>query len=281
MTRTVKRRGAKLWKAILVLILAVLCAITLDSTFRLSAEEYDITFETLPPAFDGFKIVQISDIHGREFGDGNSRLLKKVAEASPDIIVITGDMADDKTDMSFAYPLLSGLMEIAPTYYITGNHEYDSADLDGLLEVIYQCGVTFLDNEYVMLERGGEKIALVGVSDPNGRADMLTPEELMDTVRENEGDCFTVVLNHRNNRLQRFAALGVNLVISGHAHGGIVRLPFTDGLIGPAREILPGYTNGIYTEGSTVMFVSRGLAGHPRFLNNPHLPIITLRSSAA
>ncbi len=281
MTRTVKRRGTKLWKVILVLILAVLCAITLDSTFRLSAEEYDIAFETLPPAFDGFKIVQISDIHGREFGDGNSRLLEKVAEASPDIIVITGDMADDKTDMSFAYPLLSGLMEIAPTYYVTGNHEYDSADLDGLLEVIYQCGVTFLDNEYVMLERGGEKIALVGVSDPNGRADMLTPEELMDIVRQNEGDCFTIVLNHRNNRLQRFAALGVDLVISGHAHGGIIRLPFTDGLIGPAREILPSYTNGIYTEGNTVMFVSRGLAGHPRFLNNPHLPIITLRSSAA
>ena len=281
MTNTKKQRPVKLWRILLVLILAVLCLITIDSSFRLSVENYDISFNSLPESFENFKIVQLSDIHGKSYGEDSADLLQKVADAVPDIIVITGDLADDKTDMSFAYPLLSGLMDIAPTYYITGNHEYDSADLDGLLEVIYSCGVTFLDNDYVMLERGGDKIALIGISDPNGRADMPTPEEVFEHVRDIEGDCFTVVLNHRNTRLQRFSDLGADLVLSGHAHGGIVRLPFTDGLIGPARELLPTYTDGIYSMGNTVMFVSRGLAGHLRFLNNPQIPVITLHSQAA
>jgi predicted MPP superfamily phosphohydrolase len=281
MTKTKKRRhtGAKL-----LLVLIVLTAIMLyDSNTRIATEEYDFHYKNLPAAFDGFRIVQLSDIHAAEYGDGNEKLIGAVKDAKPDIIVITGDMIDSDDQLGMIKPLVSALTDISPVYYVTGNHEWDSGGLNELFTALDELQVTVLRNDYVRLEMGNASIVLAGAEDPNGPADMMTPEELVTDIRAAEGDRLIVMLNHRNDRLDLYSSLNVELVLCGHAHGGIIRLPFTDGLIGPRREWLPKFTDGVYTKGDTSMLVSRGIGNHtgyPRFMNNPHIPVAVLHKTS-
>lgn len=257
---------------LLLILLIIMAVITADSTLRIVKREYETAFSDLPDGFDGYRIVQLSDIHGRKYED----YIRLTAEAEPDIIVITGDLIDSYTDMTFAEPLFNALTALAPVYYITGNHEYADAELYELTEIMDRCGVTFLKNGFTELSSNGDTIVLAGTDDPNGWADMETPPQLFARLRRDCGNVFTVVLNHRNDRLPLFAELGADLVLSGHAHGGIIRLPFTDGLIGPGMELFPEYTSGVYEMKDTVMVVSRGLAHHLRFLNNPEVTVIKL-----
>ena len=276
MSRRKKRRSGA-W--VILLVIVVIALLFIDSSVRIVTDEYEVSFDNLPEEFDGFRIVQISDLHARQFGKGNRRLVEAVLSADPDIIAVTGDLIDSDDQGDITRALLSALSPIAPTYYVSGNHEWDSGGVDELWRILDECGVTALRNQYVTIERRGASIVLAGAEDPGGPYDMETPEELVSSIRLLEGgDGFLAVLNHRNDRLDRYAALGVDLVLSGHAHGGLIRLPFTDGLIGPGRELLPDYTGGVYASGGTVMVVSRGFAGPVRFLNNPELAITVLRA---
>jgi predicted MPP superfamily phosphohydrolase len=179
-------------------------------------------------------------------------------------------------------PLVYKLVKIAPVYYVTGNHEWDAGWIKPLLDMLGEAGVTVLRNDYVRLSVGAASIILAGVDDPNGPADMKTPEALVAEIRAKEGDPFIVLLAHRNNYLDRFSALGINLVLCGHAHGGLIRIPFLGGLFGPSVEFFPKYTAGIYTQGDTTMLVSRGIGNGvpiPRFLNNPEVAVAVLKTS--
>lgn len=270
---------------IALLIIAALFALACrDSAENIDSAEYSLAFSSLPASFDSFRIVQISDLHAKEFGSGNSRLLEKTAAAQPDIIAVTGDIIDDKGQLDMARALFSGLAAIAPVYYVAGNHEWSCGELPALRKVLSECGVISLSNSYDVLYRGEEKIVIAGLEDPNGYADMLTPSEFMAQLQAWEGECFTVLLSHRNYTPEYYLPLGAELVLSGHAHGGIIRLPFTDGLINASRELFPSYTNGPYRLEDMILFVSRGLGSSvkvPRLFNRPHLPVITLRAQAS
>jgi predicted MPP superfamily phosphohydrolase len=277
--KMIKRRRHIGLKITLALILLV-AFLFYDSNARIAINEYPVFYDNLPAAFNGYRIVQLSDIHAAEFGKGNSGLIDAVQKANADIIVITGDLIDDDNQLGIVGPLIQELTAIAPVYYITGNHEWDSGGLRELLKLMDEKGVTVLRNAYEKLQIGGHSIVLAGIDDRNGPADMITPEAFISEIRDIEGDPFMIVLVHRNSYLQRYAALGIELVLCGHAHGGLVRLPFTEGLIGPAREWFPKHTGGIYADGGTKMVVSRGIGNHtgvPRFLNNPEVSVVILR----
>ncbi|MDR3277561.1 MAG: metallophosphoesterase [Oscillospiraceae bacterium] len=266
-----------------ILLLALLAAAALlyDGNTRIVTTEYEVFFNSLPAAFDGYRILELSDLHAAELGADNARLIAAVRDAKPDMIAVTGDMIDAPGQLPAVLPLMKTLTEIAPVYFVTGNHEWDSGEVRELLAALPEYGVTVLRNQCVTLERGGAEIVLLGLDDRNGPADMLRPPEVFARLRAQHGDAFVVTLVHRNDYLSALSELGCDLVVCGHAHGGIVRPPFTDGLIGPNREWFPTYTNGVYTEGGTTMVVSRGVGNHtgyPRFLNNPHLPVAVLRS---
>jgi predicted MPP superfamily phosphohydrolase len=259
----------------------LLSAVFFDGNTRIDAAEYTLSYVNLPRAFDGYRITSLSDVHAAQFGKDNRRLIAAVRKTRPDVIAITGDLIDSTNQLGVVDALIEGLTAIAPVYYVTGNHEWDSGDIKNLFSLLRRRGVAVLRNEYVVLTRGSDAIVLAGTDDPNGPADMMKPARLIESIRAKEGDKFLIVLEHRNNHLGLYASLGVDLIICGHAHGGIVRLPFTDGLVGPAREFLPSYTNGVYTSGGASMLVSRGIGNHtgyPRFLNNPHLPVAVLRA---
>ncbi|MDE6280251.1 MAG: metallophosphoesterase [Oscillospiraceae bacterium] len=246
----------------------------------------DAVLDGLPTGFDGYKIVHLSDLHGHEYGENSEKLLGLVREQKPDLIVVTGDLIDQGSQLQMIPALAKGLAAIAPTYYVTGNHEWGlgTGTVKELKNLLAQCGVTPLSNQYEVLERNGAQIVLAGADDPNGYADQTTPEELYARIENNAPGLFTLLLAHRNDRFEQYAAAGYDFVMSGHGHGGIVRLPFVGGLVGTNRQFFPKWTSGVYTLGDSTLFVSRGLGNNTvpfqgfRVFNRPELAVVTLKT---
>lgn len=279
-----RRRPVLLW-----LLLAAVILIGGLFWFRWQCWGLEVTvtraeLSALPEEFDGLRIVHLSDNHGHEYGEDSSRLLELVAEQQPDLIVLTGDLIDQTEQLEMVPALARGLAAIAPVYYVTGNHEWSlsTQTVRQLKSLLTDCGVTVLSNQYELLERGGASIVLAGVDDPNGYADQKTPEELYAEIRQEQPETFVLLLAHRNDHFDQYAAAGYDLVLSGHAHGGIVRLPFTDGLLGTQRDLFPTWTSGLYTLGDSTLFVSRGLGNNTvpihgfRLFNRPEIAVLEL-----
>ena len=268
---------------LLFLALAVLAALFLrwDNT-ALQITHFDPVFSDLPEGFDGCRIAVLSDLHGAEFGENNQELFTAVAQESPDYIVYLGDLEDHYRGPAAGYAetVAVGLTAIAPTYYVTGNHEWGIGDVPALKETLAAHGVSVLSNQFVPLERNGDIIVLAGIDDPNGYADQKTPEEVAAEVYAAYGDPFWVLLAHRNDRFEsQYSLLGADLVLSGHGHGGIIRLPFTDGLLSTNRTFFPSYTSGLYEENGSCLFVTRGLGNSGptfRLFNRPEVAVLTL-----
>lgn len=246
----------------------------------------EVALPGLPQGFDGYRIAHLSDLHGHQYGEGSGELLDRVREGSPDLIVVTGDLIDQQSQLAMVPALARGLAAVAPTYYVTGNHEWalGTGAVRELKGVLSQCGVTVLSNQYQILERGGDRIVLAGVDDPNGYADQTTPEELYAWIQEDSPGLFTLLLAHRNDHFGQYANAGYDFVMSGHGHGGIVRLPLVGGLIGTDRRLFPPWTAGAYTVGDSTLFVSRGLGNNTvpykgfRIFDRPELAVVTLRA---
>ena len=277
-----KRRHPLRWVAALLILLAVGWCFLQWQLWGIQVTVTRVGVHGLPDGFEGLRIVQISDLHGHEYGQDSEALLALVAQQVPEFIVVTGDLIDQESHLAMVPALARGLAAIAPTYHVTGNHEWAVGGVPRLKGILTECGVTVLSNQYVTLERNGDSLVLAGVDDPNGYADQKTPEELYGEIQREAGDLCTILLAHRNDRFDQYAAAGYDLVISGHAHGGIVRLPFTDGLLGTDRKLFPTWTAGVYTLGDSTLFVSRGLGNNTvpihgfRLFNRPDLAVLEL-----
>lgn len=282
-----KKKEARKKRSLFSRLLRAILVVTLLVGFFWCEQNLIVTEKVevgaVPPAFSDMRIVLISDLHGKEFGEGNQILLKKVEKLKPDIIAVTGDLVHEGVPLSILPPLAKGLSQIAPTYYVTGNHEWATHQVPEIKELLSSNGVRVLSNEYVLFARDGQKLALLGADDYNGPAEQKTIAELAKEVREKEGqDTYLLLLSHRNNRYKTYEEARIDLTLSGHAHGGQVRLPFTDGLIGPHREWMPEYTAGRYPLSYGEMFVSRGLSDQApafRLFNRPDLPLLILQSA--
>ena len=275
-----KKRKKKRGRACIVLLIIIAAAAYLvyDSANNIEVTEYTVSDSAVPPAFDGFKIVQISDYHGADFADG---LAEKVRAQEPDIIAITGDIITEEWQLPEVEALLKALDGIAPIYFVSGNHEFASGGLEELCVLLERYGVSYLKNEYVILERGGEGIVLAGVEDPNSWAGIAGPDELAAELRSVYPTEYTVLLGHRNSWAEEYPDLPVDLILCGHAHGGLIRLPGIGGLISTDRTLFPDYDGGLYDCGGYMLVVSRGLGNSvsvPRVLNRPELVCITLKA---
>lgn len=278
------------------LALAVLAALLLAGNAWANARVWnarvEIRDEKIPAAFDGFVLCQVSDVHNEARGEGNAALLRALREAAPDLICITGDFLDSRrTDLDFALELAGQLAEIAPAVYVTGNHEARLKDLSALEAGLAARGVQVLRDDWTPLARGGEEIALLGLDDPGFAAgeDWTLSEGLDQTqarlsaLLAQAGDRFSLVLSHRPELLPAYAEAGADLVLSGHAHGGQVRLPGIGGLFAPGQGILPRLTSGVHARGETRLVVSRGLGNSAfplRMFNPPEIVTVTLRAGA-
>lgn len=266
----------------------LVCALLLLAGFgwyendTLQITQQTVASALLPESFRGFRVAVLADLHGREFGAYNSQLLSAVKKQRPDLVALCGDLCDRGGEISRLEPLLKGLCALAPVVYVTGNHEWamTKAERQALFSLLDACGVTRLRNDCLVLTKNGQSIVVAGVDDPNGPADQKTPEALVREIRAAYGNPYILALCHRNDRLGQWARLGVQLVLSGHAHGGVVRLPYLGGVFGTRGELFPEYSGGVYTEAGTALVVSRGLGQTRwlpfRLLNRPEIPVVTL-----
>ncbi|MCM3216500.1 metallophosphoesterase [Niallia taxi] len=271
-------------KILFIITLLLFCAVVF-SYFQnnwLSISRFTITSHEITG--DGLKIIQLSDLHSKEFGENQHRLVTKVQALSPDIIAFTGDIIDkDKYDEKTVLSLLKQLKEIAPTYYVTGNHEYWSGKYDQLEKIIKSTGVTILHNQREKLQLNGTTFLLAGIDDPaiSNEASAVTVEtELAKTLEGVNDQDFVVLLSHRPELYSVYAEHNIDLVLSGHAHGGQVRLPFVGGLVAPDQGFLPKYTAGKYEQDDTAMIVNRGLGNSiipQRVFNTPEIVEITIK----
>lgn len=273
----------KICLALLAALMLIAVALVLDSRYRIQLSRYELSFADLPESFDGCRIVHISDLHGMSFGRDNRRLAELIRRQQPDIIAYTGDIAGAEGDLSAVEPLLKELEDLCPAYYVNGNHEWADGCVEEIEALMERYGVRCLSNEIELLYRGEDSIAIIGAEDPNGRADMMTPWELSLQAGELYSGKFMLWLAHRNDYIKMYPDIGTDLILSGHAHGGIVRLPFVGGLLNVNRSLGAEYESGLYYSGHYIMEVSRGLGNSipiPRFFNRPELVTIELRAKS-
>lgn len=281
-----KRRRWIFLGVFLAALLGVIAWVAWGNT-ALVTTELSVKSEKLPAAFDGFRLVQVSDLHNASFGEGNAELLERVEQAQPDCIALTGDLVDSRhTDVDAALSFASEAAKIAPTYYVTGNHEARLEEWEQLLTGLEEAGVTILQNESILLEREGQSIAFSGVEDPSFHDDPLLHdtegiwERNLESLSPEEGR-YTILLSHRPEYFAFYEKLGFDLVLAGHAHGGQFRLPGIGGLWAPGQGLFPEYDAGLYQQGGTAMAVSRGLGNSLfpfRVNNQPEIVSITLQA---
>lgn len=267
-------------------ILLILIVWTAWGNAALELNTYTVSSRGLPDVFNGYRIAQVSDLHNAEFGDGNQRLLDMLREAEPDMIAITGDLIDSrKTNIAVALAFAEEAVRIAPCYYVSGNHEARVPEYRELKAGLEAAGVTVLDDARVEIEISGKSITIIGVNDPSFLADYLTSDAaVMDrklSELSSEDASFTILLSHRPELFDIYVSHEMDLVLTGHAHGGQFRLPLIGGLIAPNQGLFPKYDDGLYSEGNTNMIVSRGLGNSIipfRFNNRPEVVLIELKS---
>ena len=253
----------------------------------LELNTYTISSSKLPESFDGYRIAHVSDLHNAEMGKDNETLLSMLRDADPDMIAITGDLIDSRyTDIEIALQFVREAVKIAPCYYVTGNHEVRVNEYDELKIGMEAAGVTVLEDARTEISLENETITLIGVNDPSYQTDYLfgDSETVMNTKLEElhtENGEFTVLLSHRPELFDTYADQGMDLVLSGHAHGGQFRLPFVGGVVAPNQGLFPEYDAGIYTEDNTNMLVSRGVGNSIlpfRINNRPEVILINLQA---
>ena len=272
---------------VVAFVLVVLIVWTLWGNTALEVNEYEVVSDRIPQGFEGFRIAQVSDLHNAEFGEGNEKLIQLLSQTDPDIIVLTGDLIDSRhTDIEIALDFARLAIKLAPVYYVSGNHEARVHEYEDLKIGLAEAGVVILENQKVQITREGGSITLVGIGDPSFQEDYLFGDS--ESVarqaiehQQNESDGYTILLSHRPELFDLYVDTGMDLVFSGHAHGGQFRLPFVGGLVAPNQGFFPKFDEGRFTEENTTMIVSRGVGNSiipVRFNNRPEIVLVTLRN---
>ncbi|WP_313165382.1 metallophosphoesterase [Sedimentibacter sp.] len=248
--------------------------------------KYEYKNSKLSINFNGFKILHISDLHNKNF---HGSLYKKIKDINPDIIVITGDLIDRRrTRIDIAVEFVKQIINIAPVYYVSGNHEQLSASYDELKEELTNLDVHILDNSHLILNHGGERIGIMGLADPaliytegnnDNNRNRVYAENNLKRLYENSVTEFNILLSHRPELIEVYKNINIDLVFSGHAHGGQIRIPFIGGILSPNQGFLPKYSEGMITEDNTTLVVSRGMGNSIfplRIFNRPELIVVEL-----
>ena len=268
-------------------------------TESLEITKYEIENEKIPKEFNNFKIVQISDLHNKSFGKDNKRLLETIDSQNPDIVVITGDLVEgDNKNFDVALNLIDELLKKYKVYHIIGNHEQKSLIkkhkelYKTYFDKLYKKNIVNLDNEKIKIKKDGKYINIYGLIIPleyypyffknyENKNMKLEQDFINNKLGEINRDEYNILLAHTPFFFEDYEKYGVDLVLAGHVHGGIIRLPKVGGLLSPNREFFPKYDFGKYIKNNTTMLLSKGLGGSKvliRFACKPEIVSITLKS---
>lgn len=263
---------------------------------------FEIKSSKIPEEFNGYTIVQISDLHNTKFGKNQARLIKRIEQNKPNIIVITGDLVYKRSEniekeISDVTEFINNIVKIAPVYFVTGNHDIQVGKkyASKIKENLANAGVTLLEENSVKLNFKGKHINLAGINDlemylKDYNDEYIKSEKGMKEIDEEiVNDClakiklddseFNVLLSHKPQFVEIYAKYKYDLVFAGHAHGGQIRLPFIGPLVAPGQGLFPKYASGLHTCENTKIIISRGLGKSKipfRFLNDPELVVCKL-----
>ncbi len=270
----------------IILLIFIVIVWLIWSNKTVKTTDITVSSNNLPTEFNDYKIAHISDLHNAEFGENNSKIIDILKNQNPDIIAVTGDLVDSNhTNIDIAVSFMKQAVKIAPCFYVTGNHEAWTEQYNELESKLIECGVNVLHDTYFDLEKNGAKIKLVGIDDPSfTKGYELTEESIIETkLKEfNLEDSYTILLSHRPEYFKTYVNSNIDLVLTGHAHGGQFRLPFIGGLVAPNQGLFPKYDSGLFTENNTNMVVSRGIGNSiipVRINNRPEVIMIKLQST--
>lgn len=232
------------------------------------------------------KIVLISDLHSYVHGENQKKIVNKIKKQNPDIIALAGDIADDKVPIDGTILFLEEIKYIAPIFYVTGNHEVWSGELNYIKDVFRSFGVTVLENDYKEINISGIKLVIAGVDDPEiikyERKQSNWYKEIEEAFADvKDLDGYKILISHRPEAVVFYNTLPFDLVLSGHSHGGQVRIPFLiNGLLAPNQGFFPKYAGGVYELENYTHIVSRGVSFNPllpRVFNPPEVVVIDVK----
>ena len=273
-------------------LLVIMCVVVILLFFCLwqnnsiVISQYEYTSNKVSPAMNGLRIVHLSDLHNKDF---KGRLVSSIKKQQPDLIVITGDLIDGhRTDLDVALKLVQEVVQFAPVYFVTGNHEEKSNMYPELYSRLKACGVNILANQATVVEIQDSGLNIIGLPDPIHYrhlkpSDVKEQQEIMKrTVQANMAeDMLNILLVHRPEFFALYAECNIDLAFTGHAHGGQIRLPLVGGLLAPGQGFFPKYTNGLHTLNNSSMVISRGLGNSvfpQRLFNRPEVVVVTLKN---
>ena len=306
-----RKRKKRFWRNCLIflVLLAVLFFGNYLANQQVFVTQYEIVDEQIPEAFNGYRIVQVTDVHSIRSLEQANLLYDTIVAEQPDAVVLTGDLLDATYYTSEKDDFESGLSEKMPgqdtldfverlvedyyVYFVYGNHEMvllDDVDNNAFKVAMEEIGVIFLNNDGVRISKDGESIYMLGIQDPatlykdSDYAAYDTHSERINAMMKTvmmlkEEDLYTVVLSHRPEYFEEYVKYDADLILTGHAHGGQVRLPGIGGLYAPGQGFFPEYTSGLLEEENTTMIIGRGIGNSvkiPRIFNPPEINTIIL-----
>lgn len=285
-TKTKKHGRHKMVVRIVILGMIIILVLLLICDARLKTVYYTIETEKVNQPV---RIALITDLHSDKYGKNQSNLINAVEKQKPDIVLLGGDIFDDKRPYENAEIAIQQLAEKYPCYYVTGNHEYWGNDVSTILDIVEFCGVKILSGTCDIIEVNGQTINICGVDDPDVTKYLTEGAPIENQLVNAEAaavdagtEHYTILLSHRPELFETYQEYDFDLILSGHAHGGQWRIPFLlNGLYAPHQGIFPKYAGGRYDYETGTMIVSRGLAREstpvPRIFNRPELVIIDIQ----
>jgi predicted MPP superfamily phosphohydrolase len=282
----------KKWRKLGIIIFLIVFLYTENNWIQVT--DYNVNINELPSEYEGFSIVHISDVHNKLFGKGQKRLVNIIEKQEPNIIVITGDLIDRRRyNKANAIMLIEKLVDIAPVYYVTGNHEWWSGKYGELRVDIENLGVNILSDEKIKINNNNKIINILGIDDPakyyNEYSKSINSynkviEKIDMLLKDIKKEDITILLSHRPELFEVYKQRNIDLILCGHAHGGQIRLPFIGGIIAPNQGLFPKYDGGKYNYKEVNMIVNRGLGNSIapiRIFNKPEVGVIILNKNKA
>ena len=278
------RKGKKNAKPLFILLIACVLGIIAPFAFntKLKIQHYSLESEKLTAPV---RIVLITDLHSCSYGEGQRELIDAIHAQKPDIILLGGDICDDKLPHRNAELVLRAIADKYPCYYVTGNHEYWSREIEKILKIFESYNVPVLEGSFDTIDVRGQKLNICSISDPDclkyTDKNYSITEQLKDAAVASENGNYSILLAHRPELIGSYLNHDFDLILAGHAHGGQWRLPgIINGLFAPNQGFFPRYAGGKYRFEDSYMIVSRGLAREstriPRIFNRPELVVIDL-----
>lgn len=279
-------------KKTIIIISIIIVIIVLSSLYlyyentKLQVSNYNIINHNISVDFNNYKIVQISDFHNTKSKTLTNDLIEEIKGQKPNIIVLTGDLIDsNKTDVEVAINFIKKINNIAPIYYVSGNHEASISSYTKIKEQLVENKVIILDNKTEVLKINESEINLIGINDPQMVYEcFVSDSEIIKVELDNakyDDNKYNILLSHRPELFDTYVEKELDLVLVGHAHGGQIRIPFMGGIVAPNQGFFPKYTSGIFEERKTTMVVNRGIGNSIlpfRINNRPELVVITINN---